>query len=258
MDTTSNPEVKETQEANQPKSQEESKPLFGGTDSQGKERLFRNSEEAQQSWQSAQNFIKDKVTESKTLESRIQELEAILNQKDELLSRSTKLDDAVDYFNTKKENPVNEEQTQQATESTPQFDMEQLEKQLTEKIMGRLSSSQQEEVFTKNTTESITAAQSIYGDAYEAKLRETAQELGMSDEDIIKEAQSNPKRFKKLFNLDKQTSQTLMPRNGITSFPKSDKPAINFNKGFSSKDKLTSHLGNLEAIAKAKGLNIKF
>jgi len=251
MDTTSNPEVKETQEANQPQSQEESKPLFGGTDSQGKERLFRNPEEAQQSWQSAQNFIKDKVTESKTLESRIQELEAQLNQ-------STKLDDALKHLNTKEESPVNEEQTQQATESTPQFDMEQLEKQLTEKIMGRLSSSQQEEVFTKNTTESITAAQSIYGDAYEAKLRETAQELGMSDEDIIKEAQSNPKRFKKLFNLDKQTSQTLMPRNGITSFPKSDKPAINFNKGFSSKDKLTSHLGNLEAIAKAKGLNIKF
>tara|TARA_R110000824_G_scaffold170621_1_gene348037 strand:+ start:77 stop:832 length:756 start_codon:yes stop_codon:yes gene_type:complete len=251
MDTTSNPEVKETQEANQPQSQEESKPLFGGTDSQGKERLFRNPEEAQQSWQSAQNFIKDKVTESKTLESRIQELEAQLNQ-------STKLDDALKHLNTKEESPVNEEQTQQATESTPQFDMEQLERQLTEKIMGRLSSSQQEEVFTKNTTESITAAQSIYGDAYEAKLRETAQELGMSDEDIIKEAQSNPKRFKKLFNLDKQTSQTLMPRNGITSFPKSDKPAINFNKGFSSKDKLTSHLGNLEAIAKAKGLNIKF
>lgn len=251
MDTTSNPEVKETQEANQPQSQEESKPLFGGTDSQGKERLFTNSEEAQQSWQSAQNFIKDNVDELKTLKSRNQELEAQLNQ-------STKLDDALKHLNTKEESPVNEEQTQQATESTPQFDMEQLEKQLTEKIMSNLSSSQQEEVFTKNTTESITAAQNVYGDAYEAKLRETAQELGMSDEDIIKEAQSNPKRFKKLFNLDKQQSRTFTPSNGISALPQSDKATINFNKGFSSKDKLTSHLGNLEAIAKAKGLNIKF
>ena len=251
MDTTSNPEVKETQEANPPQSQEESKPLFGGTDSQGKERLFKNSEEAQQSWQSAQNFIKDKVTESKTLESKIQELEAKLNQ-------STKLDDALKHLNTKEESPVNEEQTQQTTAATPQFDMEALEKQLTEKIMSNLSSSQQQEVFTKNTTESITAAQSIYGDAYEAKLRETAQELGMSDEDIISEAQSNPKRFKKLFNLDKQQSRTFTPNNGISPLPQSDKATINFNKGFSSKDKLTNHLGNLESIAKAKGLNIKF
>jgi hypothetical protein len=251
MDTTSNPEVKETQEANPPQSQEESKPLFGGTDSQGKERLFTNSEEAQQSWQSAQNFIKDKVTESKSLESKIQELEAKLNQ-------STKLDDALKHLNTKEESPVNEEQTQQATESTPQFDMEALEKQLTEKIMSNLSSSQQQEVFTKNTTESITAAQSIYGDAYEAKLRETAQELGMSDEDIISEAQSNPKRFKKLFNLDKQQSRNFTPNNGISPLPQSDKATINFNKGFSSKDKLSNHLGNLEAIAKAKGFNIKF
>ena len=251
MDTESNQDLKEAQEANQPQSQEESKPLFGGTDSQGKERLFKNSEEAQQSWQSAQNFIKDKVTESKTLESKIQELEAQLNQ-------STKLDDALKHLNTKEESPVNEEQTQQTTAATPQFDMEALERQLTEKIMGNLSSSQQQEVFTKNTTESITAAQSIYGDAYEAKLRETAQELGMSDEDIIKEAQSNPKRFKKLFNLDKQQSRTFTPNNGISPLPQSDKATINFNKGFSSKDKLTNHLGNLESIAKAKGLNIKF
>ena len=190
-------------------------------------------------------------SESKTLESKIQELEAQLNQ-------STKLDDALKHLNTKGQSPVNDEQTQQATESTPQFDIEQLKKQLTEDIMSNLSASQQKEVFTNNTTESITAAQSIYGDAYEAKLRETAQELGMSDEDIIKEAQSNPKRFKKLFNLDKQQSRTFTPSNGISSLPLSDKPSISFNKGFSSKDKLTNHLGNLEALAKAKGLNIKF
>ena len=39
MDTQSNQDLKEAQEANQPQSQEESKPLFGGTDSQGKERI---------------------------------------------------------------------------------------------------------------------------------------------------------------------------------------------------------------------------
>lgn len=251
MDTQSNQDLKENQEANQAPLQEEVKPLFGGTDSQGKERLFNNTEEARQSWQSAQNFIKDNVDEIKTLKSWNQELEALLNQ-------GTKLDDALNYMKTKEESPVNEGQAQQLPESTPQLDMEQLEKQITERIMGKLSSSQQEEVFTTNTNESIAAAQSVYGDAYEAKLRETAKELGMSDEDITKEAQSNPKRFKKLFNLDKQQTRTFTPSNGISSLPQSDKAVINFNKGFSSKDKLNNHLGNLEALAKAKGLNIKF
>jgi hypothetical protein len=251
MDNPSNQEVKETQDANQAVQEEQVKPLFSGTDSQGKERLFTSTEEAQQSWQSAQNFIKDTVTDKKSLEARIQDLEAQLNQ-------STKLDDALAQLRTKEESPVIEEQPQQATESTPQLDMEALEQQLTDKILGRLTASQQQEVFTKNQEESINAAQQVYGSDYESKLRESAQELGMSDEDIIKEAQANPKRFKKLFNLERQTKSNLSPSNGITSMPKSETTPLTFNKGFSSKDRLGSHLGNLDAIAKAKGLNINF
>lgn len=252
MNEPSNHDVKENQEVvTPPETQEEKKPLFGGVDSQGKERLFSTPEEAQQSWQSAQNFIKDTVTEKKSLESRIQELEAKLNQ-------STKLEDALAQLKTKEESPVTEEQPQQATETTPQLDMEQLEQQLTEKILSKLTASQQQEVFTRNQEESINAAQSVYGSAYEDKLREAAQELGMSDEDIIKEAQANPKRFKKLFNLDKQPNRNYGPSSGVTGLPASDKPSITFNKGFSSKDKLTSHLGNLQALAKARGLNVEF
>jgi len=91
-----------------PQSQEEVKPLFGGTDSQGKERLFTTTEEAQQSWQSAQNFIKDKVDETKTMEARILDLEAKLNQ-------STKLEDALVQLKSKEESPVTEQQPHQIT-----------------------------------------------------------------------------------------------------------------------------------------------
>ena len=52
MTNPSNPEVKENQEAQPASSQEEKKPLFSSVDSQGKERLFPSTEEAQQSWQS--------------------------------------------------------------------------------------------------------------------------------------------------------------------------------------------------------------
>ena len=238
----SNPDIKETLEANPAISQEEAKPLFGGTDSQGKERLFSSTEEAQQSWQSAQNFIKDKVDETKTMEARILELEAKLNQ-------STKLEDALAQLKTKEESPVTEQQPNQTTETTPQLDVETLKQQLLDEVMGKLSTSQQQEVFSQNQSESIGAAQAIYGDSYEQKLRESASELGMSDEDIIKEAQSNPKRFKKLFGLDKQPKTNYTPSNSASGFNQTKATELDFSKGFNDRARVNTALENYKKIA---------
>lgn len=250
----SNQDLKETQETNQVEAQEEQKPLFSGIDSQGKERLFTNAEEAQQSWQSAQNFIKDTVSEKKSLEARIQELEASLNQ-------SKKLEDALAELNqSKEETQVNEPNQQQTTETTPQVDVEQLKQQIRDEVLGSLTQAQQQEVFSKNQAESIEAAMAVYGDSYEEKLRQRAKELDMTDEDIIREAQSSPKRFKELFGLNKQTNKQYVPNGSVTGNPKlSNKPALTGGNGFTTKQRLASHTADLEAIAKAKGYNnIKF
>lgn len=251
MDTQSNQDLKETQEANQAPPQEEVKPLFSGTDSQGKERLFSNTEEAQQSWQSAQNFIKDKVSETKTLESRIQELEAQLNQ-------STKLEDALKQLKNKEESPVIEEQTQQATESTPQLDVDQLTQQITESILGKLTSDQQKEVFSKNEQESISAAQAVYGDSFEEKLRQSAKDLGMSDADILKEAQSNPKRFKKLFNLDRQQKTNYTPSGSVSGLPQSKNLQVDYSRGFTAQSRVNTSIENYRKIAEAQGIKLDF
>ena len=251
MNTTSNPEVKENLEANQAISQDEVKPLFGGTDSQGKERLFSTTEEAQQSWQSAQNFIKDKVDETKTMEARILHLEAKLNQ-------STKLEDALAQLKTKEESPVTGQQLNQTTETTPQLDVETLKQQLLDEIMGKLSTSQQQEVYSQNQSESIGAAQAIYGDSYEQKLRESASELGMSDEDIIKEAQSNPKRFKKLFGLDKQPKTNYTPSNSASGFTQSKDTSLDFTRGFNDRSRVNTALDNYRKIAAAQGIKLNF
>lgn len=251
MNNPSNPEVKETQEANPAQQEAEKKPLFKGTDSQGKERLFTNPEEAQQSWQSAQNFIKDKVTETKTLESRIQELEAQLNQ-------STKLEDALAQLKTKEESPVNEQQTPQATESTPQLDVEQLRQQIAEDILGKLTTDQQKEVYSKNEQESIQAAQAVYGDSFEDKLRESALELGMSDKDILKEAQSNPKRFKKLFNLDRQTKPNYVPSGSGSAFSQKKNLDVDYSRGFNERQRVETSINNYRKIAEAKGIKLDF
>jgi len=248
---TSNPDVKENLEANQPQSQEEVKPLFGGTDSQGKERLFSTTEEAQQSWQSAQNFIKDKVDETKTMEARILDLEAKLNQ-------STKLEDALAQLKSKEESPVTEQQPNQTTETTPQLDVETLRQQLIEEVMGKLSTSQQQEVHSQNQSESIGAAQAIYGDSYEQKLRESAKDLGMSDEDIIKEAQSNPKRFKKLFGLDKQPKTTYSPNSSASGFTQNKDSSLDFSRGFNDKARVNTAMDNYRKLAEKQGLKLDF
>ena len=250
MDTTSNQDVKDNSDANQA-AQEEQKPLFSGTDSQGKERLFTNTEEAQQSWQSAQNFIKDNVADKKTLESRIQELEAQLNQ-------STKLDDALKQLRTKEESPVNEEQTQQATESTPQLDVDQLRQQIANDIMGQLTETQQKEVYSKNEQESISAAQAVYGDSFEEKLRQSAKDLGMSDADILKEAQSNPKRFKKLFNLDRQQKTNYVPSGSFSGQAQKKDLSIDYSRGFSDRQRVATSIDNYRKIAESKGIKLDF
>jgi len=247
----SNPDTKEILETNPVISQEEVKPLFGGTDSQGRERLFNNTEEAQQSWQSAQNFIKDKVDETKTMEARIQELEAKLNQ-------STKLEDALSQLKNKEESPVNELQPSQTTETTPQLDVETLKQQLLQEVMGSLSTSQQQEVFSKNQNESIGAAQAIYGDSFEEKLRESAKDLGMSDEDIIKEAQANPKRFKKLFGLDKQPKTTYNPSNSVSGFTQKKESGLDLSRGFNDRTRVSTAIDNYRKIAEKQGVKLTF
>lgn len=244
--------VKDNQEEATPQqSQEETKPLFSGVDSQGKERLFTNVEEAQKSWQSSQDFIKDKVSESKTMEARIQELEAQLNQ-------SKKLEDALAELKSKEETPVTENTNPQTTETTPQLDVEQIKAQLLEEVMGTLSKTQQAEVFGKNQAESIEAAKSVYGDSFEEKLRESARELGMTDEEVIKEAQSNPKRFKKLFGLDKQQSKTYAPSGSVNVSAKPSNDALDFSGGFTDRQRVSKAQDNYRRIAQKNGIKLNF
>lgn len=246
--------VKENQEANQPEanlsqSQEEHKPLFGGVDSQGKERLFNTVEEAQQSWQHSQDFIKNTVQEKQSLEAKVQELEAKVNQ-------SLKLEEALEKLQQQKETTqmTQEPNQQQTTEQTSQLDLEQLEAQLTEKIIGKLTASQQEEVFKNNESESISAAQAVFGSDFESKLKEKAQSVNMSSEDIVHMARTNPTLFKNTFGLNKAPSKDVTPPSGSNTpqnnvAPQSQKPA------FFGKDRVNQGVEALRNKAREMGLD---
>ena len=231
-------------EANQPNSQEEKKPLFSGTDSQGKERIFTSVEDVQKSWQSGQDFIKTIDPENKSLEAQVQELKAQLNQ-------SMKLEDALAQLRNKEEPVVTEQSPQQTTETTPQLDVEQLKAELLSQIQGDLSSASEAQKHSQNQQKAMEAAQAVYGESYEDKLRETAQSLGMSDEDIVETAQKNPTLFNKVFGLDKHPKSTPT---GFSSFSgRQAEPETKLKlgtKGFSTSQVLGNHMSNLEALMK--------
>ena len=246
----SNP-TENIQEANQPLVQEEHKPLFSGTDSQGKERLFNTVEEAQQSWQHSQDFIKNTVQEKQSLEAKVQELEAKVNQ-------SLKLEEALEKFKQQDTTQMTQQPSQQqTTETTPQLDLEQLEAQLTEKIMGRLSASEKETVYNKNQSESIDAAKSVFGNDFESKLREKAQAFNMSDSDIINTARTNPTMFKKLFELDKQTATSVAPPSGGNVPPHNNATPVSTKPAFFAKDATNQMVDRLNAKARERGINQK-
>ena len=247
----SNQDNKENLEGQQPVQQEaEVKPLFSGVDSFGNERLFKTAEEAQQSWQSSQDFIKNSVHEKKQLEARIQELEALAQQ-------STKLDEALKLIKSKEESLVNDEQSPEHQQSNPSLDIEQLTAKITESIMGKLTAEQQATVYKANQQESIRMAQSVYGDDYEKKLREIASDLDLSDEDIIREAQSNPKRFQKLFGLDRATTTNPTPQGGIRTPQGTPAPEIKLG-GFTDKQRVDSALDAYRSLMKSKGIKATF
>jgi len=244
----SNPDNKEILDANPANSQEEKKPLFGGVDSQGKERLFNDVEDVKQSWQNAQNFIKENVSETQSLRDKVAALEAELNQ-------STKLDDALAQFRNKEQSEVTDNIVKETTtETTPQLDVEQLKTQLTQEILENLSSSKRKEVEDVNENESISAAKAVLGDSFEDSLRERAASLGMSDNDILAEARTNPTKFKTLFGLDKQPKGNISPSSSYRGKPNEQAVEINLS-GFNQAERVTNTRNSLAAKAKQMGID---
>lgn len=245
----SNKDTKENLESQQAQEQEV-KPLFGGTDSFGNERIFKTTEDAQKSWQSSQDFIKSQVEETNQLKARIQELEATAQQ-------GTKLDEALELLNKKAESNVTDNSNQQTNVSNPSLDIEALKKELTQEILGGLDAKQQETVFVKNEQESIQAAKSVFGDTFETELRNKASALGMSDNDIIQEARANPTKFKALFGLNKQSNPTFVPTtSGVP--PKGKNLELNLNPCFNQADKVKANIDNFRKIAEAGGIKVNF
>lgn len=190
----------------------------------------------------ADSFIEQLKSESKTKDEELIQLRAQIDQ-------STKLDDALARM---KSQGTGETPNQGAP--TSELDIEALKKELLGSVTDSLSKEKQETLSQKNQEDSISAAQAVYGESYESKLREKAQLLGMSDADIISEASANPTKFKALFGLN--NNNTLNPSLSFgTSAPKNNEPLVQKFGGFSTTDRVNNLKETFASYAKKYGVN---
>jgi hypothetical protein len=191
----------------------------------------------------ADSFIKQLKAEGKLKDDELAQLRAQIDQ-------STKLDDALARMNSQ---GTSETPNQEAPTSA--IDIEALKKELLGSMSESLSQKDKAALSQKNQEDSISAAQSVYGDSYESKLRERAKQLGMSDEDIISEASANPKKFKSLFGLDKQHTTTPSPSFGGTVPRGNTGERVLKLGGFSSQDQVRNMRETLASFANASGVD---
>jgi len=98
----------------------------------------------------------------------------------------------------------------QPTGSEGQVNVEALKEQwrqeLAEQARQAVNGLQTEQAQKVNETQCMQAAKAKYGDAYAAKLLELGSELGLTQEQIVNRARSEPKAFLRLFGLDQTPS----------------------------------------------------
>lgn len=106
---------------------------------------------------------------------------------------------------------------------------EQLRQELADSARQAVNGIQTEQIQKANESQCMQAAKAKYGDAYAAKLLELGSELGLSQEQIVNRARSEPKAFLRLFGLDQTPSNKQpapTPGSSVSSAPAEKKRSL--------------------------------
>lgn len=121
----------------------------------------------------------------------------------------------------------------QSTGSEGQVNIEALKEQLRQEFSDQarqaVNGIQTEQIQKTNESQCMQAAKAKYGDAYAAKLLELGSELGLTQEQIVNRARSEPKAFLRLFGLDTTASgkpPAPTPGSNVPSTPVEKKRAL--------------------------------
>lgn len=218
---------------------QEDKPLFSvdGRD--------YDKEAAVKKIESADGFINTLKTESQDKDAQIALLQAQLDQ-------ATKLEEAL--ASLKSQSSTEQTTTDTTTPVDTSAIMQQLSKQLEQQVSSTFSEKEMQQQALSNEKESMNAAKAIFGGAYNAKLRERASALGMTDADIVQEAKTNPAKFKELFGLNKKAQPSVTPMGSSkTVIPKASSK-MDFSSKFNSSGKRSATVANMQAAAEKLGI----
>jgi len=193
----------------------------------------------------ADNHISTIETENSTLKQQLADAQAKLDQ-------ATKLDDALAKFqgNQQMQTPTDPTSTPASVDVEALKQAILLEAQQT--AVNQVTAFKVNEMEQANQTESIQAAQKMFGSDYEAKLREKGASMGMNDEAIQTMAKSNPVLFKQAFSLNGNPKQQSVNPDGsvnTTSFDAIDKPELkSLSKQWGSTAKVAALAANTAAV----------
>jgi hypothetical protein len=195
--------------------------------------------------ESADGFINTLKTEGQEKDARIAQLQAQLDQ-------ATKLEEAL--ASLKSQSSTEQTTTDKTTPVDTSAIMQQLSEQLKQQVSSTFSEKEMQQKALSNETESMNAAKAVFGSSYNAKLRERASALGMTDSDIVQEAKTNPAKFKELFGLNKKAQASITPTGSSkTVIPKASSK-LDFAPKFNASGKRNASVSNMQAAAERLGI----
>lgn len=147
-----------------------------------------NAESAAKDIAHKQAFIDQVLQEKRELEERL--------EKDN--KSSSKLDEALELLKQKQQIQDNDPSQETETVDTESLE-EQLRKIAQEEAASTYQSTEAENKAQANLQKSVSTAKEVYGEDYQTKLEERRKALGMSEEDAMSMAKSNPDAFRELF-----------------------------------------------------------
>jgi len=147
-----------------------------------------NAESAAKDIAHKQAFIDQIMKEKRDLEERYEREN----------KSQTKLDEALELLKQKQQIPESDPSQETETVDTESL-MEQLRKMTQEETASTIARTEQERKAKENLAQSVNFAREAYGDAYQEKLTERREALGMSQEEAENMATSNPQAFRELF-----------------------------------------------------------
>lgn len=141
--------------------------------------------------QDKDEFIDTLKSERQRDREQMEQMQRMLREFEEKLGKQSSISEVIEGLKN---------QQSRQTDSTSQFDPEELVERVKKETLSAVENKQLQSVYAANFQENARLVQEVYGkEQADAKIRQIAAENDLSFEDAIEMARSKPKAFRRLF-----------------------------------------------------------